>query len=462
MAEDIRRDTAGRVARLLDWAARLDAAALPPAVMARAALVLADDMAAMVAAASEEQVAKAQAALAATSAGREATVLAPGAPRLDRYSAAAANGMAAVWVELDEGYRLAPCHAGAYCVAASLAEAEAAGNDVGAVLAAVALSYEITARLARAFPFQSFSVHPHGCFAAIGAAAATARLRGLDPAAFTAAVTGAASMAYAGPYSHAVEGTLVRNAWTGVGAWTGMRAVDFARAGIGGATTTPYDVFAVCFKTDVAAEELDRDLGRDWAIAGGYHKLYACCQYAHSAVEASLELARRLPAGTCAADIAEIEVATHPKGLTLTTVEPETVLAAKFSLPHIAAATATLGTGSARAFFGPTLTDPVIAALRRRVKLVPYDPIEAWPNDRPGRVTWRLADGTELSAQSVNARGGADQPFSSAELMEKGAELTGATFPAFAGVARRLVADPAAMRGDKWADVVAAMTGGGR
>lgn len=269
MAADLRRDTAERVGRLLEWAASVDPAQLPTSVIERAALVLCDDLAAMVAASREAQVANAQQSFARSSSAQEATVLAPGAPRLDRYAAAAANGMAAVWAELDEGYRLAPCHAGAYAVSAATAEAEATRTQVGRLLAAIAVSYEISGRLARAFPFDSFSVHPHGCFSPLGAAAAVAYLRVLGAADLTAAVTGATSMAYAGPYSHAVEGTLVRNAWTGLGAWTGMRAVDLALGGIGGATTTPYDVFAVCFKTGVIPSEIDRDLGADWAIMGG-------------------------------------------------------------------------------------------------------------------------------------------------------------------------------------------------
>ena len=460
MSKDIRRDIAAGVARLLEWAATVPLSAIDGRVLDRAALVLSDDLAAMVAASGETQVQAAQRAFAASSAGQEATVLAAGVPKLDRYSAAAANGMAAVWAELDEGYRMAPCHAGAYAVAAGTAEAEATGASVAELLAAIAISYEISGRFARAFPFEGFSVHPHGCFVSLGAAAAVARLRRLAAPAFTSAVTGATSMAYAGPYSHAIEGTLVRNAWTATGAWTGMRAVDLARAGIGGATTTPYDVFAVCFRAGAEVDELIRDLGADWAIVGGYHKVFACCQYAHAAVEANLALAQQLPAGMSASDIDEIVVETHPKGMTLTTVDPETVLAAKFSFPHILAASAMLGTGSARAFFGETLTDERIAALRRRVRLEPYAPIGDWPNDRPGRVTWRLKDGRKLQAQSINARGGADMPFSAAELMDKGQELTAGLFPHFAGVARQLVTDGAAMRDTRWRDVVADMTRG--
>ena len=49
----------------------------------------------------------------------------------------------------------------------------------------------------------------------------------LDAKTMAAAVTGAASMSFAGPFDTAVEGSLVRNGWTAAGAWIGMRAADW-------------------------------------------------------------------------------------------------------------------------------------------------------------------------------------------------------------------------------------------
>ena len=84
-------------------------------------------------------------------------------------------------------------------------------------------------------------------------------------------------------------------------------------------------------------------------------------------------------------DIAEILVETAPGGQALTTVEPATVLAAKFSIPHAIAATARLGTAGARAFTFDKLDDEAIARLRRRVRLAPYRDLKPWPKDRPAR-----------------------------------------------------------------------------
>ena len=95
---DANANAADRVAAgltaLVGWSTALDWDALPEAVKRRAALVLADDLAAMVAARDEPELAALQAGLATTAGVPEATVFNGRAQRLDRYSAAMANGAA--------------------------------------------------------------------------------------------------------------------------------------------------------------------------------------------------------------------------------------------------------------------------------------------------------------------------------------------------------------------------------
>ncbi len=453
----VRAASAAAAIDLARWAAGAVRDPLPPAVRDRAALVLADNLGAMVAAATEPGVARSRALFARASHAAEASVFAPGTPRLDRASAASANGMAAAWCELDEGYRGAPCHAGAYVMPALLAEAEARGSRLAEVLTALAVAYEITVRMARAFPFPAMTVHPHAAFATIGAAAGVSLIRGHDAALLLDAVSGAASMTFAGPYEHAIDGALVRNAWTSAGAWIGIRSADFAEAGIAGIPETFHDVFATALGTSVRPEDLTDGLGAEWAIAGGYHKVFACCQYAHGAIEATLALRERLGSDRSLDDLEEILVETHPRGLTLTAVEPPTVLSAKFSMPHAMAATAVVGTGGQAAFSEDALHDPRIADLRRRVRLAPIGAVPEPPNDRPSRVTWRFRDGEAWTEGRASARGGADQPFDEATLLAKLSENTAGAFPAMAGVLAGIVrgeADPDATWRDTMDDMM--------
>jgi len=450
-----RTQAAGNVRELMRWAAEARGRPLPEAVRRRAATILSDDIGAIVAGSLEPQVVRAREGFVRTASGTaEATVFAKGAPRLDRYSAACANGMAITWCELDEGFRNASCHAGAYTIPALLAEAEARGLTVDEVLRALAVAYEVTTRFALAFPFPAFNVHPHAAFATIGAAAAVSLVRGHDAKTMQDAVTGAASMTFAGPFDTAVEGSLVRNGWTAAGAWIGLRAAEWAEAGIAGGVDTPYDVFVGIFRTRAMPQALVEGLGTAWSVANGYHKIYACCNYAHAAVEATLNLRGRLKQRK-AEDIEEILVEAGPGGLALTTVEPETVLAAKFSIPHAVAATTHLGTAGAAAFTFATLRDASIAALRRRVRLAPYADVGPAPRDRPARVVWKFRDGEEMSAVVENPRGGADQPFDEPTLLSKLADNAGGVFPAAPKLLAGIITGEPALLAQPWRGVVA-------
>lgn len=252
-------------------------------------------------------------------------------------------------------------------------------------------------------------------------------------------VTAAASMTFVGPFDTAVEGSLVRNGWTAAGAWVGIQSADWAEAGITGGIDTPYDVFVKNLGTRALPEALTQGLGTVWSVTSGYHKIYACCNYAHAAVEASLDLRKRMaPHAPC--DIEEILVEAGPGGVALTTVQPATVLAAKFSMPHAVAATTLMGSGGAAAFTFNTLQDDAIAALRRRVKLAAFPDVGPPPRDRPGRVTWTFRDGTAMTATVENPRGGADQPFDEPTLLAKLAENVGSIFPAAPAVLAAIIA----------------------
>src|SRR5215212_8178977 len=100
------------VRELAQWAASTESRHIPQPVMMRAVQVLADDMAAIIGARDEPEVQCFHRRTLERASILEATVFRGGRQRTDRVSAAVANAVAADWLELDEGYRKAPCHAG--------------------------------------------------------------------------------------------------------------------------------------------------------------------------------------------------------------------------------------------------------------------------------------------------------------------------------------------------------------
>jgi 2-methylcitrate dehydratase PrpD len=446
-------EVAEQLAKLCAWVPTVSARDIPEQIMRRAATVLCDDIAAIVAARHEPEVIKLQERLVARSSSRESTVFNGRGAKADRFSAAVANGAAADWCELDEGYRRATCHAGLYTIPALIAEAEATGASTEETLRALVLGYEIAARFARAFPVKMPILHPHASLAAIGAAAGVGALRRLDAATLLAALTSASTMVAPGPYGHAVEGALVRNVWPAAGAWCGMQAVEWAECGIGGTPHSPYDVFVVAFGAGFAAEQFTAGLGSEWAIADGYHKVHACCQYSHSTVEAIIDLHDRL--GERMGKVRGVSVETHPLGMTLNNREPATSLAAKFSIPHIAAAACLYGHAGADAFAGDRLNEEPLAVLREKVELVPFANVPAWPNDRPARVTVTLDDGSAHTSECISARGGPDKPFGQDVIEAKINGIMASAYPNAAAVTKRCIALDRSLFGLPWRDVVA-------
>ena len=160
-----------------------------------------------------------------------------------------------------------------------------------------------------------------------------------------------------------------------------------------------------------------------------------------------------------AEELDRIVVETHWRVLTLDNRAPATTLAAKFSIPHIAAVASLLGHAGAEAFTAATLDDPAIGALRARVELRPFEPEQPWPNDRPARVTWVLASGERLEAECLSARGGPDRPYSPAEIMAKVRDITAPVYPAYPAIAKDLIGLEQGLMAQPWEAVVERLTG---
>lgn len=442
---EVRAAVAAGIRRLTDWAAGFRLAGrdgadplapFPPGIPFRAARVIGDNLAAALAASPEPEVGRVHRQLVLRGGAAECTLLSDPPSRTDRFSAALGNGIAGSWCELDEGYRLAPCHAGLYTLPALWAEAEAGGLTVAEVLACAVLAYEVTGRFARCWIFPQMTLHPHPQTAAIGGAIATTLARRSDEALTHQAVTAAATLVTVGGYEHALHGALVRNVWAAVGTANGMRAADWAECGLGGLPDGAYDVFTTLLGQAADPAALADGLGETWAIGSGYHKVHACCQSTHSAVEATQAAMASLPPGYTHADVESVLLETHRPQMS--NPRPGTTLAARFSFEHVLATVQVHGHAGADAFAAATLDDPAIVRLRERIRLEPYAPVRPRPLDRPARVTLTLSDGTRVTGECLSARGGPDRPFDDAQIRAKAQGITGTRHPGFVAAVEAL------------------------
>jgi 2-methylcitrate dehydratase PrpD len=428
---------------LLAWAssaARRDAHSLPPRVIKKALTVICDDIAAMIAASAEPEIQNVNALAVSKAPSGGSTLISAPTHRVGREWAATANAIAANWLELDGGYRLATCHGSLYTLPSAMAELESSGGTVGDLITALVCSYEVVTRVARAYrPPLPLAAHPHATLSPLGAAAAIGAARKLDDNTFADTVLSAATFSLNGPFSHAQQGATIRNGWAGAGAQLGFLAADFVQAGLAGSSTALHDTFGTSYGYPENTAALTDGLGDRYAIEDGYHKLYACCQYLHSSVEAAFALTQAGLKDVAVGDIVEVNVETHPLARELTSKYPFTVLGGKFSLPHAVAVVLATGSFAPEVFSGEFLQDPTVHALRDKVQITEWASLPEPPEDRPAKITVTLRDGSTREQSVLSAIGGSDRPLSQEQLMSKFETLTASRHPHFASVAQTFI-----------------------
>jgi 2-methylcitrate dehydratase PrpD len=406
------------------FAARITIDDLPPEVVSRTQLVLADCIAAIAAGAQEPEIAALVERGGALYGGGAGTPLIGRHRRAPAAFAAFVNGTAGTMLELDEGNQYARGHPGIHVVPAALAAAESLGRSGAELLVAVALGYEIGARIGIASRLR-VTMHPHGTWGTVGAALAAARLAKAPPAAIVEAINVASCLGLATSRRTMLEGGTVRNGYAGFSNQLGLVAWSMVEAGFCGEADGLGTVYGSVIAEDWRPAAMVAELGLRWEIARNYFKRHACCRYNHAALDALDEIVAAAGGAIAPEQIRRIEVESYVWAAQLASQEPHNMLAAKFSLPFSIATRLVHGAASVAAFRDAARADPRVQALTRRV-VVREDPAltAALPGARPARVTVHLDDGRTLTASARTNRGDTENPYPETELKAKFEELT--------------------------------------
>lgn len=414
------------------FTAGLDLADLPEAVVAESKTLTADTLAAMLNGSRLDAVQR-LAADGATAEPGETTVVGTGLTT-SRSQAALINGTGGSMLELNAGHKYAAGHPIIHVFPAVLAEAETRACSGATFLSAVVAGYEVCTRTAIASNPLADKYLPHGVWGAVGAAAGVARCRGLDAETTLTAMQVAASFAQHTRFEATNEGaTGVRNGTVGMANVGGIVAVDLAEAGFtgldDGVAKQLERTTAGGFETAALAD----GLGDRWEILRGYYKRHAAGRLTHPAIDAAADIQREHDVDPAA--IESIAVETYEKAAKwVGGTEPKNRLQAKSSLPFGVVTRLVHGESGLQAFEPEAFTDDVYDLLAR--VSVRTDPVlnARVPDARSARVTIRTSDGQEYSKEVEHARGGAERPYSQAELREKFDDLVGAVLGADATV----------------------------
>jgi 2-methylcitrate dehydratase PrpD len=337
------------------------------------------------------------------------------------HAAALINGTANTWLDFDSGHvpppgePLLPAgHMPVHVVPAALAVGETLRSSGADILAAIVIGYDVAARVGISSRLRA-SIHPHGTYPAMGAAAAAARLRGLDDEETARAMGIAMGLTLVPSFENGYQGASVRNVYAGYGAHVGVLAVHLARAGV----TAESDPIGTLYGGIVSSwhdpDLLVEDLGIRWECTRGYIKPFPSVRYGHPAIEAARTLVASGVVGT--GDIERVLVETYDLPATLVEREPQTELAAKFSLPWAVASMLVRHSAGPDDF--RALDDEDVRAVSRLVEVVESPRMTSrTPRDRPAKVTvW--VNGEPHDVDVDRSAGGPDMPMLPEDVIAK-------------------------------------------
>lgn len=278
-------------------------------------------------------------------AGPDSATLLGCARRTTALDAAFVNGTAAHALDYDDTHASVRGHPSAPLVPAALAAAEITGASGAQLVDAYLVGLEVAGRVGRSLgpSHAAQGFHSSSTLGVLGAAAASARLLGLDPRRTRAALGIAASNAAGLRLNF---GTMTKPLHAGQAARAGLLAGLIARQGFDAAD----DALDVGGFTSVFSGP-DGDAARIGGFDGSWQALdpgvavkkYPCCNRGHRAADAVLALVAEHGFGP--ADVERIEVR-MPAGEAdaagrvgpMTFPRPETGLEAKFSMQYVVAA----------------------------------------------------------------------------------------------------------------------------
>ena len=419
---------------------------IPAPVQQHARLVFLDTLGVILAGSERPEVRRLRERL-TLAAGSGATVLARGWPAAEPRTAALLNGIAGRAIELCEGLRLTTGQPAIQILPGVLAVAESASASGRDMMAAFVLGYEVAGRLCLAFTPRPLA-HQNGQATLVAAAAAGARMRGLDAAGVGFAMRIAATLVLTPGYTSTVAGATALNVAGGMSGFACVLAPELALAGFEAREDAVEEALTHLVGDGFTPDALLEELGTRWEITRNYFRLYACCNPIHPALDClreALDALRPRPE-----DIERIDVATYRFASVMRNPDPANYFASKYSLPHAAAVMVVRGHAGHRALDDAALLDPAVAALRHRVHVTEDPAMSAVaPRLRPARVTVILNNGRQSTHACESHRGDFLQPFAESEIREKFRELAGAVL-APEGVAR---AEEFADRCERWPSV---------
>ncbi len=424
--------------RLANWGSDPGLSLSPEATEA-ARLALLDTLACLLAGREEPTVAELAGVLQRDALPGPVATLRPGFTT-DAARAALFHGFVAHVLDFDDYDSPASTHPSASIVPALLALSDLKRVSLGEILTAYAVGYETIIRVGQAlggYEHYARGWHSTSTLGPLGAAAASARLLRLSPAAFAVALATATSSSAGLKLQF---GNDVKPLHAGLAARNGLEAALFAEAGLTAnpaVTEGPYGFLALYGQPTGDPVPVGAPLALEaYPII---RKPWPSCAYTHRTIEAALALAAA-PGFSADAIVSGSIAIPDPYHRVASFGLPASPPEARFSLPYCAARALLEGCLLPEHFTAEAVQEPRVRALTGRIGVAPYQATSDLADmnaEAPDSLTLQLADGSTLSHSVADVKGGPRQAMTAEEVAAKYRACGGS-----ADFAERLLAFP--------------------
>jgi 2-methylcitrate dehydratase PrpD len=334
--------------------------------------------------------------------------------KVDMASAALINGISSHTFDFDDTHLKTIIHPAGPVASALLALAEHHGSSGRALIDALVLGIDVSCRIGNAMYPDHYDRgwHITGSTGTVGAAAACARLLGLNVDQTQMALGIAASQ----PIGMREQfGSMTKPFHPGGAARAGLMSALLAQQGF---TASPRALEAprgmmqtISTKNDWS--EITGELGQRFEIAFNSFKPFACGIVVHPGIDGCAQLRAQ---GVRPEQLASLEIKVHSLVLELCgKKEPADGLQAKFSIYHGCAAGLTFGCAGEDEFSDAVVTRADMVALRRKVVATVDDSIDEAAAD----ITAVMQDGSRVHVRVEHAIGSLQNPMTDTQLEAK-------------------------------------------
>lgn len=350
--------------------------------------------------------------------------------RTDILHAALVDGIASHVLDFDDTHPDVLVHPSGPVAAALLPLAELRRSSGADLINAFVAGVEVECRVAQAVMPAHYEVgwHITGTVGVIGAAAACARLLGLDEARTLHALGTAATQASG---LREMFGSMCKSFHVGRAAQNGLAAALLAERGFTSSETALEGArgFIHVLSASASPAALTARLGEDYELMRNTYKPYACGLVIHPSLDGCIQLRERH--GLRGPEIERIELVVHSLALELTGKKtPRNGLEGKFSVFHGVAVAIIDGAGGEAQFRDARVTSADVIELRNKVQAR----IDASLDKDQAGITIVCKDGARHELRVEHCAGSLQRPLTDAELDTK---FLGLAEPEIGGTAPR-------------------------